>query len=364
MSQELRHIPLEDRHVALGAKMVPFAGYLMPVQYTGLIDEHQAVRTRAGLFDVSHMGEVEIVGKDAIAVIDGLVTNDATKLVDGQAMYTVMCKPDGGIVDDLIVYRLAEDHVFVCVNASNRDKDFAHMRQYARGEATLTDRGDAYGQFAIQGPDAQTLLQRIAGIDLSAIGAFRCQFGPIAGHVSLIARTGYTGEDGFEIYVPAEHAGAVFDALIEATSREELALCGLGCRDTLRLEARLNLYGQEMDEQTNPFEAGLAWVVKLDKSTPFIGQQALTELKAAGPGRRLRGLVVEGRGIIRHGHDIFVDDQKVGVVTSGTYSPTLEQSIGLGYIDVEHAERAKVEVEVRGRRIAAAVTKKAFYSRK
>jgi aminomethyltransferase len=360
---ELRRIPLEGRHIELGAKMVPFAGFLMPLQYTGIKDEHLAVRERAGLFDVSHMGEVVIRGPEAIAVVDGLVTNDASKLVDGQAMYTVMCREDGGIVDDLIVYRLAEDHVMICVNAANRDKDFAHMVAHARGDATVVDEGDRYVQLAIQGPMAQTILGRITDIDLGALGAFRCQQGKVAGVDTLIARTGYTGEDGFELYVPTEGGPTVFDALMACSSRDELVLCGLGCRDTLRLEARLHLYGQEMDETIDPFEAGLSWVVKLDKQTPFVGQSALQRIKAEGVKRRLRGLVIEGRGIIRPGYDIFVGERRVGHVTSGTYSPTLEHSIGLGYIDIDHADLPHVEVDVRGRRLEATVTKKPFYSR-
>lgn len=362
--QELRRIPLEQRHIELGAKMVPFAGYLMPLQYTGIKDEHQAVRTRAGLFDVSHMGEVVIRGPEAIAVVDSLITNDASTLVDGQAMYTVMCNEEGGIVDDLIVYRLASDHVLVCVNASNRDKDFAHMKAFARGDATVEDHGDAYVQLAIQGPLAEGILQRITPVKLEDLGTFRCLYGDVAGVRTLIARTGYTGEDGFELYVPAGEGHVVFDALLEQSTREELALCGLGCRDTLRLEARLHLYGQEMDEGTDPFEAGLSWVVKLDKATPFVGQEALSKLKEQGVSRRLRGLIIEGRGIIRPGYDIFVGDHQVGKVTSGTYSPTLEHSIGLGYIDKDFADVPVVEVDVRGRRVEAMTTKKSFYSRK
>lgn len=362
--EALRHIPLEARHRALGARLVPYAGFLMPVQYTGIKEEHAAVRNRAGLFDVSHMGEVEFTGPDAIAMIDGLVSNDVSKLVDGQAMYAVMCNEDGGIVDDLIVHRLAKDHVMVCVNAANRDKDLAHMRKYGRGEARLEDRGDQYAQFAIQGPEAQAILQRFTDVDLAGIATFHFKSGEVAGVRTLISRTGYTGEDGFELYLPAEQGQVVFDALVEGTSRDELALCGLGCRDTLRLEARFNLYGQEMDEQTNPYEAGLGWVVKLDKQTPFVGQQALRRIKEEGVRRRLRGLVVEDRGIIRPGYPIFSGDVQVGVVTSGGYSPTLERSIGLGYFDVDHAELEQVEVEVRKKRLKTTVTKKPFYSRR
>src|SRR5690554_2991976 len=272
MSEELRDVPLKNRHIELGAKMVPFAGFYMPVQYTGIKDEHHAVRTRAGIFDVSHMGQVEILGADAIEVLDGLITNDATVLEDGQALYTVVCNEAGGIVDDVIVYRLAHDHVLICVNASNREKVVAHFHKYRGGHAEIRDQSDSYGQFAIQGPESQAILQRFVDFDLQELQTFRSVYCDLASHRSLVARTGYTGEDGFELYVPAQHAAAIFNAIVEETTREELALCGLGCRDTLRLEARLNLYGHEMDEETNPFEAGLSWVVKLDKSTPFVGQ--------------------------------------------------------------------------------------------
>lgn len=363
MTEELRHIPLEKRHVELGAKMVPFAGFLMPVQYTGIKDEHLAVRSRAGIFDVSHMGEVEIQGADAIEVLNGLITNDATALEDGQALYTVICNEAGGIVDDVIVYRLAADHVLVCVNASNREKVFAHLQNYRSGEAEIRDCSDSYGQFAVQGPDAQAILQRFVDFDLGSLKAFRAVYGAVAGHRALVARTGYTGEDGFELYVPAEHAAEIFDALVEQTTREELALCGLGCRDTLRLEARLNLYGQEMDETTNPLEAGLGWVVKLDKATRFVGQEALGQIKREGVRRRLRGFVVEGRGIVRSGCEIYAGDVKIGTLTSGTYAPTLERSIGLGYIDVDYADVEKVAIDVRGRRLEATVTTKPFYTR-
>lgn len=365
MSEDLRQIPLASRHVAHGGKMVPFAGFSMPLQYSGIVEEHHAVRRRAGLFDVSHMGEVEITGPDAIAMIDALVSNDATRLVDGQAMYTVMCREDGGIVDDLIVYRLAQDHVLVCVNAANRDKDFAFMKAHARGEAELVDRGDAWAQLALQGPLAQEILAPLTDADLGALATFRCTFAQVAGVRTLVARTGYTGEDGFELYIPTEAAGEVFDALVAEGQKDgRLSLCGLGCRDTLRLEARLHLYGQDMDESINPLEAGLSWVVKLNKSSDFVGRQALERIKQQGVSRRLKGLVVEGKGIIRHDYPIFVGDVQVGKVTSGTHSPTLEQSIGLGYVDVAYDHVEEVEVEVRQRRIKARVTTRPFYSRK
>ncbi|QDG54500.1 glycine cleavage system aminomethyltransferase GcvT [Persicimonas caeni] len=363
---DLKHIPLEHRHEELGGRMTPFAGFVMPVKYTGIKEEHLAVRNNVGLFDVSHMGEVEVKGPEAIKVVDGLVTNDVTKLVDGQAMYAALCNEEGGIVDDLVLYRLAEDHVLICVNAGNRDKDFAHMQEHAKGDAELVDKSDDYVQLALQGPNAEKVLQTLfdgEADELSNLKYYRAMYGGVAGVETLISRTGYTGEDGFELYIPAEHGEAVFDALLEAGEPFDMALCGLGARDTLRLESKYNLYGQDMDESTNPIEAGLSWIVKLDKETPFVGQEAIRKVKEQGPSRRLRGLVLEGKGIIRHGYKIIVDDQEVGHVTSGSWAPTLEESIGLGYIDIDHANEPTVEIQIRKRRVPAKVTKKPFYKR-
>jgi aminomethyltransferase len=361
---QLKRIPLEAKHVELGGKMVPFGGFYMPVQYTGIKEEHQAVRQGVGLFDVSHMGEIEIIGRDAIAVIDRLVTNDVTKLVDGQALYTVMCTPDGGIVDDLLVYRLGAEHIFLCVNASTRDKDFEHIIKYASGEAMITHRSEEFMQFAVQGPRAVALLESItSGVDVSSIKYFFAATGEVAGVECLISRTGYTGEDGFEVYVPAAQGAEVFDALVVAGSQFGMLMCGLGCRDTLRLEAKLHLYGQDMDDATNPLEAGLGWVVKLNKASDFVGKEALQAVKAAGVKRKLVGLVVEDRGIIRHGYEIFHEGVKVGEVTSGSYAITLEKSIGLGYIDADYAGLPQVDVMVRKNAVRASTTNKPFYAR-
>jgi aminomethyltransferase len=363
MSDDVKHVPLESRHEELGGRMVEFAGYRMPVQFDGIKEEHHAVRNNVGLFDVSHMGEVEVRGEDAVETVDSLVTNDASALEDGQAMYTVMCRPDGGIVDDMVLYRLSSKHFLICVNAANRDKDFAFMKKHAKGKAELVDRSDEYVQLAVQGPKAEALLQGVAEFDVSSISFFRAQFGEVGGTRSLVARTGYTGEDGFELYIPAAEGEIVFDALLDAGRDYDLQMCGLGARDTLRLEAKLHLYGNDIDETTNPFEAGLSWVVKLDKATGFVGRDALVDIKEQGVSRRLRGLVLQGRGVIRPGYDLYADGEKVGEVTSGTYSPTLEESIGLGYISVDHANDESVDVDIRGRRIPATLTKKPFYSR-
>ena len=300
MSDEtLKHVPLESRHVEHGARMVPFAGFSMPLQYTSITEEHAAVRERVGLFDVSHMGEIEVRGEDAVAEVNRIVTNDVSKLVDGQALYTVMCHENGGIVDDLLVYRLAEDHLLLCVNAANRDKDREHIFAHATGSCEIEDTGDSWAQLALQGPRAFDVLDNITDGAARDLGSFFGAFMEVAGVRCLVSRTGYTGEDGVEIYIPAERAGEVFDALLEAGKAHDLALCGLGCRDTLRLEAKLHLYGQDMDDETNPFEAGLAWTVKLGKEGDFVGKQALVEAKAAGVSKRLRGLVVQDKGVIR-----------------------------------------------------------------
>ncbi len=359
----LRKLPLAERHVAHGARMVPFAGFEMPMQYEGIKEEHLAVRHRVGLFDVSHMGEVEITGPDAIAAVDGLVTNHVALLEDGQALYTVMCHEHGGIVDDLIVYRLSDEHLLLCVNASNRDKDLAHIKAYITGDVHVEDRGDAYAQLALQGPQAQATLSALTSHDLATLRPFRFASMEVAGVTMLVARTGYTGEDGFELYLPAERAVEVFDALVEAGKPYSMALCGLGCRDTLRLEARLPLYGQDLSDETNPLEAGLGWVVKLDKPGDFVGKAALLQIKADGVTRRLRGLIVQGKGVIRAGCPILEGDLIIGQVTSGTYSISLEQSIGLGYIDVAHLDADEVQIEVRQRHLPATLTTKPFYKR-
>ena len=365
MSEQLSRVPLHERHVGLGGRMVPFAGFEMPVQYSGIKDEHLAVRSSAGLFDVSHMGEVEVRGPDAIAAVDALVSNNVRGLADGQALYTVMCAPDGGIVDDLIVYRLAEDHIFICVNAANRHKDLAFMREHLpSGNAALEDTSESYVQLALQGPEAQRLLSPLVEQgDLSELGFFRCAWMKIAGQKTLVARTGYTGEDGFELYIPDQGGAAIFDALVERYVPSELTMCGLGARDTLRLEARLPLYGQDLSAETNPLEAGLGWVVKLETGHDFVGKAALEAIKARGVRRRLRGFRLEGRGVLRPGYPIFVGETEVGQLTSGGFAPTLDASIGLGYIDVEHADIERAEVEIRGRRLPAIISKKPFYSR-
>lgn len=362
-TDEPRQVPLGERHRELGADMTAFGGFEMPVKYEGITEEHGAVRENVGLFDVSHMGEIEIAGPGALRTIDGLVTNDASTVDVGQAQYTALCNEEGGIVDDLVYYRLGDERFLAVVNAANRQKDWEHMTAHARGDGRLEDRSDEYVQLALQGPRAEEMLSEMTELDLGEIRFYRCAEGEVAGVETLVSRTGYTGEDGFELYADSDDGIVLFDALVETGADYDMALCGLGARDTLRLEAMLNLYGQDMTEQNNPYEARLGWTVKLGKETPFVGREALRSIAERGPDKRLRGLVLEGRGVIRPDYDIYVDDQKVGRVTSGTYAPTLEESIGLGYIDSDYENASEVEIEIRSRRVPASVRDEPFYER-
>jgi aminomethyltransferase len=332
----LLETPLHAAHVDAGAKMVDFGGWHMPVQYSGILAEHKAVREQAGLFDVSHMGEIDFHGPNALAAIQKLISNDASKLVDNQALYTVTCQPDGGIVDDCIVYRRAADDFRIVVNASNIAKDEAHFREHAGGICEIVNRSDETALIAVQGPRARALAAELSASSgaPSLLDVKGFYFGPgvIAGKPIVAARTGYTGEDGFELFVAAADARAVWDALIGAGA----TACGLGARDTLRLEAKLCLYGNDIDATTTPLEAGLAWVVKLDHE--FVGRAALVEQKAAGIARRLIGFRVDGKGgIPRHGWELIAADgdkssPALGLVTSGGPAPTVGGAVGIGYV--------------------------------
>lgn len=359
---ELTNVPLHHRHQELGGTMVSFAGHSMPVKYTNIKQEHRAVRSGCGLFDVSHMGRFSVRGERAVEMTDRLVTNDVEGLSDGQALYTVMCNEEGGIIDDLVVYRLHEQHLLLCANAANRGRDLEHIRQLFGGAAELEDRSEATVQLAVQGPDAQSLLDEISDGDLDSVGFFRCRYMEVAGVRTLVARTGYTGEDGFELYYPSDEAETVFDALMEFQTAG-LTPCGLGARDTLRLEAGLLLHGQDIDETTNPLEANLGWLVKFDAKDQFVGRAALEEIRSRGVERRLRGFVLEGRGVLRAGYPVQLDDRTVGQLTSGGYAPTLEESIGLGYIDTDCEDAERVDVTIRSRRVEARVVDPPFYDR-
>lgn len=356
----LKRTPLYDRHVAAGARIVDFGGWAMPVQYAGIQAEHRAVRTSAGLFDVSHMGEIEVYGADAVASVNRLVTNDLTAIADGQALYTVMCRPDGGIVDDLVIYRRNEGHVFICCNAANREKDFDWIEANLR-DAQAMQRSDAYAQIALQGPKSVVILQQLTRTSLGEIGRYWFDQGEIAGHSAIISRTGYTGEDGFELYVAPDGASAVWDAIIEVGGGDVVPV-GLGARDTLRLEMKYALYGNDIDDTTTPLEAGLGWVVKLG-TTEFIGRDALLRQKETRPNRRLVGFVVDDRAVARHGYEVVdAAGEVIGKVTSGTRSPSTGQNIGLAYVPFgAHKIGMRHAVRIRGRDVPIEIVKTPFY---
>jgi aminomethyltransferase len=362
-TEELRILPLHAQHAAAGARFAPFAGWNMPVRYTQIKDEHMTVRRAAGLFDVSHMGEVFVRGENAIAAVNALVTNDVSKLADGQALYTIMCYPDGGCVDDLIVYRLAHDEVLICVNAGNRAKDFAWIRDNIAPGVVVTDESDSFVQLALQGPKAVAIAGRATSGATDAVSGFYCAWVQVAGARVLAARTGYTGEDGFEFYIRVADAVAVCEALFAAGQEDGLSWIGLGARDSLRLEARLPLYGHEITAELNPLDAGLGWVVKFDKGE-FIGREALLAIREAGLKRRLRGLILEGKGMLRDGFDVVVEGETVGVTTSGSVAFALnEEAIALAYIAEPHCNRETVDVSIRGRLVPARVISRPFYRR-
>jgi aminomethyltransferase len=366
MSDAPARTPLYDEHVRRGARMMDFGGFAMPVQYSGIIEEHHAVRTAAGLFDVSHMGEVWATGSDAFDFVQHLVTNDASKLEDGQAMYTAMCNEQGGIVDDLLVYRFDQTRWMLVINASNIDKDWNWMQAHNPMGADLENASDAFMLLALQGPKAHAIASKVAGFDTSEIPYYR--FRETDGFLGLdgviLSHTGYTGEPGLEIYGPAEAAQQVWDALMEAGADQGLLPAGLGARDTLRLEAGFSLYGNDLTDDTSPLEAGLGWVTKLGKGE-FVGREALAQQKEAGLGRKLVGFVVEGRGIPRNG-DAIVDDEgnPVGVVTSGSQSPNLGKGIGMGYVPNDPAYTeigAGLRIQQRRKTLDATVAKRPFH---
>jgi aminomethyltransferase len=356
----LLRTPLFENVKAAGARFVPFGGWEMPVQFQGIQAEHDHVRTAAGLFDVSHMGEIEIKGPGALEAVNRLITNDLAAIVDGQALYTCLCRPDGGIVDDLVVYRFAEDHIFICCNASNRAKDFAWIQENLRG-VTARDRSDEFAQLALQGPQAVEVVQRFASIDLSPIKRYHFAVGQVCGAAVIFSRTGYTGEDGFELYLSPADAPRVFDALI---GEPEVKPIGLGARDTLRLEMKYALYGNDIDDTTTPLEAGLGWVVKLDKAD-FIGRDALVAQKAAGLTRRLVGFEMVGRAPARHDYPVVdAAGATIGRVTSGSFSPTLKKNIGLAYVPVGQDKLGSgLNVQIRDRAEPAVVVKTPFVVR-
>jgi aminomethyltransferase len=363
----LKKTPLNARHRAAGARMVPFGGWDMPVEYAGggVVAEHLAVRTRAGLFDVSHMGEIEIAGRDALAAVQRISSNDAAKLQVGQAQYSGLLTPDGTFVDDLLVYRLAASHFLLVVNAGNIPTDYAWIAKHISGvgDAVAVDASSRYALLALQGPAAQNILQPLTGVDLASIKYYWFAHGEVASVRATISRTGYTGEDGFEIFVPPQSADKVWLALLEAGSSAGILQCGLGARDTLRLEAGMRLHGNDIDETTTALEADLSWIVGWKKDD-FIGAPALRQQKASGPARKIVGFEMVDRGIARHGHDAYIGDAKVGIVTSGTQTPFLKKAIGMAYLPVDQtAVGTEFDVDIRGKRSRARVVPMPFYKR-
>lgn len=365
MSEQLKRTPLFAEYATYGGKTIDFGGWELPVQFSSIKAEHEAVRTKAGLFDVSHMGEISVTGPNSEAFLQKLVTNDVSKLVDGQAQYTAMCYTDGGIVDDLLVYRLEENNYLLVVNASNIEKDYEWMQQNATDGVELINKSDEYGLLALQGPLAQSILQKLTSKDLTDIGFFRFADNvEVAGKSVLVSRTGYTGEDGFEIYAASNDLSGLWTSILEAGQEDGLLPCGLGARDTLRFEACLPLYGQELSKDITPLEAGIGFVVKLKKEQDFNGKAVLTEQKENGTPRKSVGIEMIDKGIPRTGYPVFVGEQQVGFVTTGTQSPTLKKNIGLALIDATFAEIGQeVEVEIRNKRLKAVTVATPFYKR-
>ena len=360
----LKRTPLYEQHRELGARLVEFGGWEMPVQYKSILDEHRAVRAQAGLFDVSHMGEFGVQGAGALAALQHLVPNDVAHLMLNQALYTQLCQSDGGVVDDLLIYRLAEDAYMLVVNAGNIAKDFAWIEQQCQGfEVQLTNQSSQTGLLALQGPAALGILQPLTDVDLTTLAYYHCAPGAVGKVDCLISRTGYTGEDGFELYCSALDVAELWTALLTAGQGQGLLPAGLGARDTLRLEAAYCLYGHELTEQTNPFEAGLGWTDKLAKGD-FIGREALTRIKAEGLRRKLVGVEMIERGVCRCDYPVYDGEQQIGALTSGAPSPTLHKNIGMGYVEIAYAVPDKiVQINIRGRKTAAKIVTLPFYKR-
>ncbi|HEX5965357.1 MAG TPA: glycine cleavage system aminomethyltransferase GcvT [Pyrinomonadaceae bacterium] len=365
---QIKRTPLNDAHRQLGGRMIDFGGWDMPVQYpAGTIEEHLRTRTHAGLFDVSHMGEIDVRGSDAIAFVNRVTSNDVTKLVDGQAHYSALTTPEGTVIDDLLVYRLSGDHLMLVVNAGTTEKDWEWIKSHKQGESVeLRNASAEYCQIALQGPDAESILQPLTDVPLSEIKYYHFRPGTVDGVSGIISRTGYTGEDGFEVYGPADRAEQIWNKILDAgntTAPTGVLPCGLAARNTLRLEAGMALYGHEINETTTLLEANLGWICKLDKGD-FIGRTALAQQKEAGIKRRLVGFEVTERGIARDEQDVLINDAKVGKVTSGSPAPFLKKNIGMAYVPVEHASVGQeIKIDVRGKLVGAQIVKTPFYKR-
>lgn len=361
----LKRTPLFELYKEYGGKTIDFGGWELPVQFSSIKKEHQAVRTAAGLFDVSHMGEIEVSGADSLSFLQRLMTNDVASLSAGRAQYTAMCYPDGGTVDDLLVYQKGENRYLLVVNASNIDKDLAWMKEHAAGDVQIDDLSDQIALLAVQGPKAETILKNLTATDVSALKPFGfIDNAHISGCKALISRTGYTGEDGFEIYCRSVDAVHIWKQVIDAGEVYGLVPCGLGARDTLRFEAKLPLYGQELTRDITPIEAGIGFAVKHKKESDFFGKSVLSEQKENGVKRKLVGLEMNEKGIPRHGYEVFHNGKSVGKVTTGTQSPTLGKNVGLALIAAEVSEIGTVvEVEIRKKLVKAKVVKTPFYKR-
>lgn len=363
--ENLKKTPLFNSYEKYGGKIIDFAGWALPVQYEGIIAEHEAVRTAAGLFDVSHMGEVEIVGEDAFKFVQNLITNDISILEDNQILYALMCYQEGGVVDDLIVYRFNKNHFFLVINAGNIEKDFDWMLSNKEGfDVDITNISSYIAQLAIQGPKAQEILQKLTDTDLGDIKFFFCKRGTLIGGIKcLVSRTGYTGEDGFEIYTDVESVIDLWDKILDVGKEDGLKPIGLGARDTLRFEVNLPLYGNELSESITPLEAGLGFFVKLNKEN-FIGKDALAKQKKEGLKRKIVGFEMKGKAIPRHAYDVFAGEEKIGTVTTGYLSPSIKKNIGLALIDSKYSELGTtIFIKVRNKLIEAVVVDKRFYKK-
>ena len=350
-------------HRAMGARMIEFGGWDMPVLYGGIVAEHKAVRTGVGVFDVSHMGEIEIRGPQSVDLIDSVCSNRAAALRDGQAQYSGLLNHEGGFVDDLLVHRVASDHFFLCVNASNQEKDFDWFVENNSFDAEVTFASPSYDQLAIQGPKALVVASRLTDLDLASMRYYWFARGEFAGVPATVARTGYTGEDGFEVYIPPTETEHVWNAVLEAGERDSILPCGLGARNTLRLEAAMSLYGHEIDDRTTPYEAGLGWIVKLAKPA-FLGRSALVRQKAEGVRRKIAGFEMTGRGIARDGYRVIVGGADIGEVTSASPAPFLGKNIGLCMLPLRYSRPGQpIEIEIRSRRVAAQTVPIPFYRR-
>jgi aminomethyltransferase len=359
----LKTTPLNAVHRRMNAKMVDFGGWDMPVQYSGILEEHNAVRNAVGVFDVSHMGEIEIRGPEALNLVDYISTNAASRLKIGQAHYSGLLYEHGGFVDDILVHKVDDDHFFICVNASNQEKDFDHIVLMNSMKANVEFASDRYAQIAIQGPKALATLQKMTATPLAPIKYYHFTDGEVAGVWARIARTGYTGEDGFEIYIGPDEAPGTWDKILEAGAEFGIKPCGLGARNTLRLESKMALYGHEIDASINPLEADLGWIVKFDKDD-FVGKAALEKQKANGLNRKLTGFEMTGRGIGRDGYEVWLDGKPAGFVTSGGPSPTLNKNIGLCYLPVEAAEAGRrIQIMIRNQPVDAVTVPTPFYKR-